>query len=87
MSETYEVWEEHTNRTEAKLIKAFDPADAAEFWAEETDQYNDYAMLGGKSARVFVASSDNEPQLYVIDAEAIPEYNARLVVTDTINKE
>ena len=66
---------------DGRLVRAKDPAHAAERWAETEDAYGDYAIIAVGHADAVVVQSPDGDAVYVFDvsAEAQIVYNAVLL--------
>jgi len=81
----YQVWREEDSSENARRVKATSAEHAATRWAEWIDSWGaDYSIVGGQSARIFVALDEHgaEPELFEVYGESTPIYTANPVSTE-----
>ena len=73
------AWDsEEEGREDAREVHAFDPSDAAEAWADETDrEYDEYQLHDRTVCVVPAAQPDAEPERFVVSTEVTVVYSAR----------
>lgn len=60
----------------AKSIRAHDPCDAAEKYADDSDCEGDYSIVRGSPATIFVRDASGEITCWTVTGESVPSYSA-----------
>ena len=73
------VWDaEDESESDARVIYAINPDDAAELWAERDDSDSaEYSIVSGHKVTVFVKDPQlNTMKQFSVTGESVPEYHA-----------
>jgi len=81
----WRVWEadSHGEDEDGERIYALDAEQAAEKWADETDAYGDYTIIGGSEATVRVTPDGGGETVWFAVSGESPQYHARKVEAPT----
>lgn len=79
----WQVYEEgyHAGWDDARIVYARQADEAAERYAQESDEGGDYDIVGGRSTplvHVRLDGDEGEGHAYFVEGEAVPQYRARL---------